>query len=241
MTRETVEQFLARGQKITYLPVGLCNWDALTDRAKINPSIDYAERKARKAAEKALAAPAKPERPAPRPKAPKPPKTPKPPKVAKVREPEPPRPRRAPKAKIAPPGSHKARLLALLETGWQRVADLHAATGIGKGNIREHLSALLDKGMVEATGTHIDRQWRRAIGEAGEPKPPVVKPPTGQMAEVLEAIRAGHVTARDIAAATGQSPVCVRTRLYRLKQGGWAKCRGSTQLCRWTTTDAPAW
>lgn len=45
---ETVEEFLARGGRIERLPRGLCNWDALSDRAKVNPSIPREEMEARR-------------------------------------------------------------------------------------------------------------------------------------------------------------------------------------------------
>lgn len=50
---ETVEQFLARGQKIERLPIGQCNWDALSNRAKINPQILPSEMAAKRKAERA--------------------------------------------------------------------------------------------------------------------------------------------------------------------------------------------
>lgn len=48
---ETVEEFLARGKKIEYLPIGQCNWDALSNRAKINPTVREDEVAARRLAQ----------------------------------------------------------------------------------------------------------------------------------------------------------------------------------------------
>lgn len=56
-TPETVEQFLARGEKIEYLPRGQCNWDELSNRAKINPQIPPTEMAAKRKAEKAAPLP----------------------------------------------------------------------------------------------------------------------------------------------------------------------------------------
>lgn len=59
---ETVEQFLARGGQVQRIPLGQCNWDALSNRAKINPQVREDERGPRQAMKAALPAPKKAER-----------------------------------------------------------------------------------------------------------------------------------------------------------------------------------
>lgn len=60
---DTVEKFLARGGQIQYLRRGECNWDELSNKAKINPQILPSEVAAKRAAERAAPPPraAKPE------------------------------------------------------------------------------------------------------------------------------------------------------------------------------------
>lgn len=150
---ETVEQFLARGQKIERLPIGQCNWDALSNRAKINPTVREDERGSRQAMKAALPAPKKVgrvgfsiNRPGK--------------KNAPTRERKPRKPQ-----KLRPEARQVLDLLPMHPT----VPMLVAATGKTRKTIWLMLNSLRKKGWVESRGVpctlntwHLTEAGRRA-------------------------------------------------------------------------------
>lgn len=50
-------EFRARGEEIEYLPLGQCNWDALSDRQKINPQMKPEDVVARRSQARAVPTP----------------------------------------------------------------------------------------------------------------------------------------------------------------------------------------
>lgn len=249
---ETVEQFLARGGEIRHIPRGAMaeagwkdadfapNSPAARQRSFERMAAEKAEREARKAADAAVPAPKKPER------APKPAKAPKPRKVAEprppkaTRAPKPPKPAR-PGPEFARPGTGKRQVLDAIWSEWTTVAAISQKTGITTHNVREYLRLLRARGLVECAGSHKQRLWRLARGEA-PPLPAgteVPRPPAELVAEAFEAVKAGHQTLRAIAKATGQKMRSLSTRLHRLKKAGRLTFDGFAKGARWRVVDAP--
>ena len=242
---ETVEQFLARGGQVQSLPIGQCNWDALSNRAKINPQVLSEEMKAKKA--RKLPVPFHAE-PAPKPKKAKPSRAVvkvrkvRPPKVAKP--PKAPKPKAAPKPKKPAPfardGSDKARILALVGSDWTTVKALCDQTGIAPNHVRESLRLLKARGLVEFTGDVFNRYWRKPGGEAPPVPDAPARPRTGLSAKVLEAVHAGHARVAEIAEVTKAHPRHVSVRLWHLSRGGLVELEGRSHSARWRPVNAAA-
>lgn len=237
---ETVEEFLARGQKIQHIPRGAqaeLGWkpqdyspnspaarqrsfDQMREAKALKARIDREEREARKAAKVVDPLRVKTLR---RRKEARPSRA-----VVKVRKVTPAKPR-----PFAAEGTAKRRVLDAMDDGWISVKELSDATGVSPSNVREYLRLLRARRMVEAIGTSMDRRFRKLDGK---PRPPAPKPPEGPRglaAGILEAIKAGARTVDDIQKATGQKRACISVRLGRLKFEGYVDTRGRARNARW--------
>lgn len=242
---ETVEQFLARGGQVEKIPTGAMaeagwkpsehSWTSPESKARAmelrtsKASVEVAERMAKKAADAAVPAPKKPERA-------------KPPKPIKVTASKPPKPPRAPKPKAPKPGpefaragSGKRKVLDAIWSQWTTVAAISQKTGISTHNVREYLRLLKARELVECAGSHKQRLWRLARGEAPPLPPKVERPrkPAELVEEAFRAVKAGNETLREIAAVTGQNLRSLSTRLHRLKKAGRLDCTGRTRCAHW--------
>lgn len=258
MSEET-ERFIANGGDYERVPVGAMaetgwkssdyapNSKAMRNRsfqqmeiakakAKQRDEAQKAEREARKAAK--VVEPLR-QKAAPRPKAAKPSRA-----VVKVRKVRPPKSKAGPKPKARKPapfareGTDKARILELVGHDWTNVAALCEQTGITPHHVRESLRLLKARGLVECTGGVFYRHWRRVGGKAGPIPPPPARPRSGLTLRVLEAVRAGHTRAGEIAKVTKASPKDVSVRLWHLSRGGLVELEGRAHAARWKAVDA---
>lgn len=132
-----VSAFLAQGGQVDQIPPGQCNWDALTNRQKINPGVRLEDKSAKAAAVKALPVP-----------------------KARMRQPVVGKKRERNGPKLAPEGGQKARILALLAVGPMSPQSLANAIGTNRNVINGQLYGLRDRDMVEAFGPGRAKLWR---------------------------------------------------------------------------------
>ena len=213
-----VAAWRASGKEIERLPPGQCNWDQLSNRQKINPSVTAENRQAQKVVEGKTQAQYRPKA-KPEPKAPK----------AK--------PERAPRAvngpRLAPAGSQKARILDHLKASIgtpisaQAIAD---ALSINRKVVQQQLAVLRELGAVDSFGKRCNMVWEISptpVKLAGRPSPKT---------DAIVALLQGQppMRGRDIGNALGYTGSALRQRLWQMKENGQLLSHGCKGTMKWS-------
>lgn len=221
-----VAAWKAAGNHVQVLAPGVCNWDQLSNRQKINPTVTAENRQAQKVIEgKTLSQyhpKAKPE-----------------PKAPKVK------PERAPRAghvhlpqsghgpRLAPAGSQKARILDHLKgssgtpISAQAIAD---ALSINRKVVQQQLAVLRELGAVESSGK------RRSMVWALSPTPAKLAGRPSPKTDAIVALLTGKppMRGRDIGKALGYTGSALRQRLWQMKESGQLLSHGCKGTMKWS-------